>query len=241
MASAVSGYKRSFGSDGPPGCYDDFDHTDCFMAFGSNLPEQHPVIYWRLKEAREKRKFPVFVVDPRVTAFTQSADIHLTIAPGTDVVLLNSMAYVILNERLEDREYINERTTRGNDFEKNLDDFAPDKAARICGIDADTIRLVARTYAKAGAAMAIWTMGINQSTHGSDGVVAINNLNSPAMSAGPAAAVFRSPANATPWARVNGRHARGFRAIACSKTPSIAKKWRTSGASMPSSSPRAAD
>jgi ferredoxin-nitrate reductase len=177
MASAVSGYKRSFGSDGPPGCYDDFNHTDCFMAFGSNLPEQHPVIYWRLKEAREKRKFPVFVVDPRVTAFTQSADIHLTIAPGTDVVLLNSMAYVILNDKLEDREYINERTTRGNDFEKNLEDFAPDKAAKICGIDADTIRLVARTYAKAGAAMAIWTMGINQSTHGSDGVVAINNLN----------------------------------------------------------------
>ena len=59
MASAVSGYKRSFGSDGPPGCYDDFEHTHCFMAFGSNLPEQHPVIYWRLKEALEKRKFPL--------------------------------------------------------------------------------------------------------------------------------------------------------------------------------------
>jgi ferredoxin-nitrate reductase len=177
MASAVSGYKRSFGSDGPPGCYDDFERTDCFMAFGSNLPEQHPVIYWRLKEAREKRKFPIFVVDPRVTAFTQMADIHLPITPGTDVVLLNSMAQVILSEKLEDRDYINQRTTRSNDFEQNLEDFAPDKAARICGIDADTIRLVARSYAKAAAAMTIWTMGINQSTHGSDGVVAINNLN----------------------------------------------------------------
>jgi assimilatory nitrate reductase catalytic subunit len=58
MASAVSGYKRSFGSDGPPGCYDDFSHTDCLLAVGSNLPEQHPIIYWRLKEARDKRKFP---------------------------------------------------------------------------------------------------------------------------------------------------------------------------------------
>jgi len=55
MASAVSGYKRSFGSDGPPGCYDDFSHTDCLIAFGSNLPEQHPIIYWRLREALEKR------------------------------------------------------------------------------------------------------------------------------------------------------------------------------------------
>jgi len=55
MASAVSGYKRSFGSDGPPGCYDDFDHTECLFAFGSNLPEQHPIIHWRLKMALEKR------------------------------------------------------------------------------------------------------------------------------------------------------------------------------------------
>ena len=61
MASAVSGYKRSFGSDGPPGCYGDFEHTHCLMAFGSNLPEQHPIIYWRLKEALEKRKFPLIV------------------------------------------------------------------------------------------------------------------------------------------------------------------------------------
>ena len=54
MASAVSGYKRSFGSDGPPGCYEDFEHTNCLIAWGSNLPEQHPIIYWRLKEALEK-------------------------------------------------------------------------------------------------------------------------------------------------------------------------------------------
>jgi len=58
MSSAVSGYKRSFGSDGPPGCYEDFEHTDCLIAFGSNLPEQHPIIYWRMREAREQRKYP---------------------------------------------------------------------------------------------------------------------------------------------------------------------------------------
>ena len=86
MASAVSGYKRSFGSDGPPGCYEDFEHTDCLMAFGSNLPEQHPIIYWRLKEAREKRHFPMIVIDPRVTMLAQWADIHLPITPGTDTV-----------------------------------------------------------------------------------------------------------------------------------------------------------
>ena len=156
MASAVSGYKRSFGSDGPPGCYGDFEHTHCLMAFGSNLPEQHPIIYWRLKEALEKRKFPLIVVDPRVTMLAQFADIHLPITPGTDTVLVNAMMHVIFKEGLEDKDYI---------------------AAHTRGIDEDRIRQVARIYARAPAAMSIWTMGINQSTHGSDGVVGINSLN----------------------------------------------------------------
>lgn len=177
MASAVSGYKRSFGSDGPPGCYEDFEHTDCLLAFGSNLCEQHPIIYWRLKEALEKRKFPVIVVDPRVTMFAQFADIHLPITPGTDLVLLNSLAHVILKEGLADKEYIERSCSGYEDFAAEVEKFDPTSAAKICGIDEDTIRHVARLYANAGAAMSIWTMGINQSTHGSDGVCGINNLN----------------------------------------------------------------
>jgi len=177
MSSAVSGYKRSFGSDGPPGCYEDFEHTDCLLAFGSNLPEQHPIIYWRLQQVRETRKFPIIVVDPRVTMFAQFADIHLPIAPGTDLVLLNALAHVILEEGLEDREYIEAHTDGFDEFAALVEQYDPVTAAGICGIDEDTIRNVARLYGRAGAAMTIWTMGINQSTHGSDGVVAINNLN----------------------------------------------------------------
>jgi anaerobic selenocysteine-containing dehydrogenase len=176
MASAVSGYKRSFGSDGPPGCYDDFDHTDCLIAWGSNLPEQHPIIYWRFKEAQEKRRFPLIVVDPRVTIFAQNADMHLPITPGTDVVLMNALMYVILNEGLEDKDYIAANTTGFEGLAKEVQNYDPTTAAKICGIDEDTIRTVARLYAKANAAMNIWTMGINQSTHGSDGVVGLNNL-----------------------------------------------------------------
>ena len=177
MASAVSGYKRSFGSDGPPGCYDDFEHTECLLAFGSNLPEQHPIIYWRLKEALEQRRFPLIVVDPRVTMFAQFADIHLPITPGTDLVLLNSLAHVILAEGLEDRAYIEAHTNDYAEFADLVMQYDPVTSAKICGIDADTIRIVARLYANAGAAMCIWTMGINQSTHGTDGVCGINNLN----------------------------------------------------------------
>jgi assimilatory nitrate reductase catalytic subunit len=177
MSSAVSGYKRSFGSDGPPGCYEDFEHTDCLLAFGSNLPEQHPIIYWRLQQVREQRSFPLIVVDPRVTMFAQNADIHLPVAPGTDLVLLNALAHVILEEGLEDRGYIEAHTSGYDAFAELVEHYDPDKASGICGIEADTIRNVARLYGRAGAAMTIWTMGINQSTHGSDGVVAINNLN----------------------------------------------------------------
>jgi len=182
MSSAVSGYKRSFGSDGPPGCYDDFDHTDCLLAFGSNLPEQHPIIYWRLTQALEKRdlegrpRFPVIVVDPRVTMFAQMADIHLPVSPGTDLVLLNALAHVILEEGLADHAYIDAHTEGYEAFAALVKQYDPESASQVCGIDADTIRRVARIYGEAGAALSIWTMGINQSTHGSDGVAAINNL-----------------------------------------------------------------
>ena len=176
MSSAVSGYKRSFGSDGPPGCYEDFEHTDCLIAWGSNLPEQHPIIFWRMKEAQEKRGFPLIVIDPRVTMLAQNAHMHLPITPGTDVVLMNAMMHVIFDEGLEDRRYIEANTNGIEELEAEVAIYNPVMAAKICGIDEDTIRNVARLYAKADASMSIWTMGINQSTHGSDGVVGINNL-----------------------------------------------------------------
>lgn len=176
MASAVSGYKRSFGSDGPPGCYEDFEHTDCLMAWGSNLPEQHPIIYWRMKQAQENRGFPLIVIDPRVTMLAQNADIHLPITPGTDVVLQNALMHVIFAENLQDDKYIAANTHGIDELTAEVAKYDPTTAAKICGIDEDTIRVVARLYAKAKAAMSFWTMGINQSTHGSDGVVGINNL-----------------------------------------------------------------
>lgn len=176
MSSAVSGYKRSFGSDGPPGCYEDFEHTDCLIAWGSNLPEQHPIIYWRMKEAQAKRNFTLIVVDPRVTMLAQNAHMHLPITPGTDVVLMNAMMHVIFAEGLEDKRYIEANTHGIEALRAEVAKYDPVTASRICGIDEDTIRVVARSFAKAGAAMQIWTMGINQSTHGSDGVVGINNL-----------------------------------------------------------------
>lgn len=176
MASAVSGYKRAFGSDGPPGCYEDFEHTECLLAFGSNLVECHPVIHYRLKEALERRKFPVIVVDPRVTNFVSQADLHLPIRPGTDLVLLNALAHVILAEGLHDGAYIERCTAGFEEFCRMVAKFSPEFAEPITGIPAERIRQVARLFGRAKTAMCIWTMGINQSTHGTDGVNGITNL-----------------------------------------------------------------
>ncbi|NOQ35333.1 MAG: molybdopterin-dependent oxidoreductase, partial [Methylococcaceae bacterium] len=98
------------------------------------------------------------------------------ITPGTDVVLMNALMYVILDEGLEDKDYIAANTNGFDELAAEVQNYDPVSAAKICGIDEDTIRVVARLYANAGAAMNIWCMGINQSTHGSDGVVGINNL-----------------------------------------------------------------
>jgi anaerobic selenocysteine-containing dehydrogenase len=129
-----------------------------------------------MKEAQEKRGFPLIVVDPRVTMLAQNADMHLTITPGTDVVLQNALMHVILKEGLEDRAYIEANTNGIEELKAEVAKYDPTTAAKICGIDEDTIQNIARLFARAGAAMQIWTMGINQSTHGSDGVVGINNL-----------------------------------------------------------------
>jgi assimilatory nitrate reductase catalytic subunit len=92
-------------------------------------------------------------------------------------VLLNALAHVILEEGLADDDYIRASTVGYDEFSALVKEYDPESASKVCGIDADLIRKVARLYAKAGSAMTIWTMGINQSTHGSDGVCAINNLN----------------------------------------------------------------
>jgi anaerobic selenocysteine-containing dehydrogenase len=129
-----------------------------------------------MKEAQEKRNFPLIVIDPRVTMLAQNADRHLPITPGTDVVLMNALMHVIFDEGLEDKDYIERNTTGIEALRAEVAKYNPTTAAKICGIDEDTIRHIARLFAKSKASMQIWTMGINQSTHGSDGVVGINNL-----------------------------------------------------------------
>ena len=111
MSSAVTGYKATLGSDAPPACYEDIDHTECLLIAGSNTAYAHPIIYRRIEDAKAKNpNLKIIVVDPRRTDTAQAADLHLAILPGTDVALFNGMLHVMLWEGLLDMAYINAHT-----------------------------------------------------------------------------------------------------------------------------------
>lgn len=176
MASAVVGYARSFGTDGPPNSYEDFEETDFVYLTGSNLHEAHPILGGRLMARLERGGCKLVVADPKAIQFAQRADIYLPIRPGSDVALLNAMQYVILDEGLADPDYIEAHTTGFDELEQLVADYPPERAADICGVPADDIREAARGFGEADAAMSLWTMGINQQTQGTAAVNQINNL-----------------------------------------------------------------
>ncbi|HEY4365290.1 MAG TPA: nitrate reductase [Bryobacteraceae bacterium] len=174
MASAVSGYKRSFGSDGPPAAYDDFRAADVILLIGANLADNHPILCQHLEANREAYKI---VADPRVTKTAMLGDLHLPLAPRTDIALLNGIARVLLEEDLIDRAYI-EKHTEGFEELRGflLREWPLERAAAITGLSCDAIAHVARVYGRARAGLIAWTMGVNHSTQGAETVNAICNL-----------------------------------------------------------------
>ncbi|WP_338038190.1 molybdopterin-dependent oxidoreductase [Neosynechococcus sphagnicola] len=112
MSSAVSGYVQSFGADGPPCCYDDLDLTDCAFIIGSNAAECHPILFNRLRKHHKRHPHvKLIVVDPRRTPTAEVADVHLAIRPGTDIDLLNGIAYLLLHWGYDRPEFIQHHTT----------------------------------------------------------------------------------------------------------------------------------
>ena len=104
MASAVAGYKTSLGSDGPPNSYADIDEANCLLLIGTNTADCHPVIFKRIKKRKQSdpKRVTVISVDPRRTETADFADLHLPLKPGSDVALLNSMLWVLIQENLID-------------------------------------------------------------------------------------------------------------------------------------------
>ncbi len=174
-ASTVTGLSAAFGSGAATNTIAELETAGVILISGSNTLEAHPVIGFWVHRARA-RGAKIIVVDPRRTPMTDECYLHLQIAPGTDVPLYNAMMHVILDEGLEDREFIEKRTEGFADLEAVLVDYTPEYASRICGVDPDQIRLAARTYASSRRSTILYAMGMTQHTHGTDNVVTIANL-----------------------------------------------------------------
>ena len=177
MSSAVAGYVQSFGSDGPPCCYDDLELTDCAFLIGTNTAECHPIVYNRLRMHHKKnRKVKMIVVDPRQTKTAKDADLHLAIKPGTDIDLLNGIAHLLLNWGELDTLFIDECTQGFGNYTQIIQSYAPEIVARRCGISTEQLELAARYWADSERVLSLWSMGVNQSSEGTAKVRTIINL-----------------------------------------------------------------
>jgi len=179
MASAVMGYKQTFGSDGPPASYEDFSHADVIMLIGANIADNHPIL--KLHIAKNKsitgKEPTIIVVDPRFSKTANMADIFVPLKPRTDLALINGLCYIIFEQGWEDETFIKERTTGYREFKKHImASYPPQEVSNITGIEVKELYRIAKVYATADKAMSAWTMGVNQSTMGTDTVSAICNL-----------------------------------------------------------------
>ena len=175
MASAGSGYKLSLGADGPPGSYQDFDRADVFFVIGANMADCHPILLLRMMD-RVKAGAKLIVVDPRRTATAEKAHLFLQIAPGSDLALLNGLLHLIVENRHIDAGFISEFTEGWEVMPSFLAQYTPDRVSEITGIAEEDIRTAARWIGEAANWMSCWTMGLNQSTHGTWNTNAICNL-----------------------------------------------------------------
>ena len=173
MASAVAGYKLSFGSDGPPGNYDDLAAADVVVLIGANLADNHPLLAPRVLANHGAH---VITVDPRVTKTAMVADQHLALRPRSDVALLNGIIKILVDEDLVDHDYIAAYTTGYDELVAHVARYPLERVTRETGLPADAIRDAALRIGRAERAFVAWTMGVNHSVQGSETVALINTL-----------------------------------------------------------------
>ena len=175
MASAGSGYKLSLGADGPPGSYEDIDHADLFFVIGANMADCHPILFLRMMD-RVKAGAKLIVVDPRRNATAEKADLFVRIKPGTDLALLNGLLHLLHENGHTDAAFIAEHTEGWDAMPAFLSDYTPEIVAELTGLAAEDIRRAAQMIGASREWMSCWTMGLNQSTHGTWHTNAICNL-----------------------------------------------------------------
>jgi formate dehydrogenase major subunit len=166
-ASSVAALMEGIGSGAVTATFNECKNSDVIIVIGANPTENHPVAATFFKQ-QAKRGAKLIVMDPRGQALKRHATHMLQFKNGTDVAMLNAMLNVIVTEKLYDQQYIQTFTEGFPALAEHVKDFTPEEMAPICGIDADTLRTVARTYARAERAIIFWGMGISQHTHGTD-------------------------------------------------------------------------
>lgn len=177
MASAVMGYKLSFGSDGPPGSYQDIDDADAFIFAGSNAAWAHPVLFKRvLNRKKENPDVKIVVIDPVYTATAEKADLWIDIKPGTDTVLFNSVLYLLHKKDWIDHQFITSHTEGFEEAVKEASKYPPQIASKICDIKESQIYRLAEIYAFSNKVISFWTMGLNQSSNGTMKNLSLINL-----------------------------------------------------------------
>jgi len=173
MATAVSGYKLSFGSDGPPGAYEDLETADVILLIGANIADNHPILCQYLDANPRKT---LIVADPRVSKTAMLADLHLPLKPRSDLALANGIAHILIRHGLIDRTYIEKHTTGFDALARFLEAYTPDRVSEITGLSEELLYKTAFLYGRARAGFIGWTMGVNHSTLGTATVNAICNL-----------------------------------------------------------------
>ena len=168
MASAVAGYVSSLGADGPPTCYDDIDSTDLVLIVGSNMAEAHPVTFDRLKARRATdggRPF-VVVIDPRRTKTAEAADLHIPLAPGSDVALFDLIALRLLEREAINAEFVEAKTDGFDEFAQFIRGLEVEALCRAVDVNPGILDTLVDRIAGSRAMLSFYCMGLGQSTAG---------------------------------------------------------------------------
>jgi assimilatory nitrate reductase catalytic subunit len=175
MSSAVAGHKRAFGADIVPCNYTDLEAADLVVLTGSNFAWCHPVLFQRLLAAREKRGTKIAVIDPRRTVTAEAADLHLAIAPQSDVALFNGLLRYLDRQGLADGAFVKDHTEGLEAALIEAQDWTIEKVAGACGLPTQKIEAFFALFAKMSKTITAFSMGVNQSQCGTDKVNAIIN------------------------------------------------------------------
>lgn len=175
---SVKAMMLQIGSGATSNSYEDYENAGCLMVVGSDTSSNHPVIASRLRRAIDTRGTKLIVVNPTHVDLCDYTDMWLRPNPGTDVALFNSIARAVLDERFEDRAFIDARTEGFDEWRASLDAYAPEETERLTGVPAELVRRAARTFARpafSGSCL-LWGMGVTQHTSGTDNAHALVNL-----------------------------------------------------------------